>query len=100
MRSPIAQNESRSFSLLFVNVHLPKWLIALLQTVLERVIRNHLFMRFLEQDIAMIESEYENYLRDRSRRYVEINPAIIALQRVIVRQYNLSVESGQQRRMA
>lgn len=92
MRSPISQHESRSFSLLFVNVRLPKWLIALLQPVLERVIRNRLFMRFLAQDIAMIESEYENYLRDRSRRYVEVNPAIIALQRVMIRQYNFSLD--------
>jgi phenylpropionate dioxygenase-like ring-hydroxylating dioxygenase large terminal subunit len=94
MRSPISPSESRSFSLLFVKVRIPKWLIDPLRPVLEPVIRDRLFMRFLEQDIEMIESEYKKYLSDRSRRYVEVNPGIIALQRVMMRQYNLFRESA------
>ncbi len=44
-------------------------------------------MPFLEQDVGMMESEQCTYQKDPKRRYVEVNPAIIALQRVIVRQY-------------
>jgi hypothetical protein len=52
-----------------------------------------LFMRFLRQDIDMIESEQVNYLKNPQRRYVEVNPAIVALQRLIVRQYERYYQS-------
>ncbi len=44
-------------------------------------------MRFLAQDIEMMENEQRTYLANPQRHYVEINPAIVALQRVIIRQY-------------
>jgi hypothetical protein len=87
MRLPIAPQQSRSFSLLFLKVRLPKWLLNPLRPVLQPAILHLLFLRFLRQDIEMIESEQENYLKNPQRRYVEVNPAIIAVQRLIVRQY-------------
>jgi len=51
------------------------------------IIRHFLFMPFLEQDVEMMESEQHSYQINPERRYVEVNPAIIALQRLIVRQF-------------
>lgn len=87
MRLPVSPSESRSFAFLFLKVRLPQWLVAILRPVLQLSIRNGLFLRFLAQDIEMIESEQRNYWANPQRRYVEINPAIVALQRVLVRQY-------------
>ncbi len=87
MRLPIAPQESRSFSLLFLKLGLPSWLLKILRPVLRPLILNLLILRFLRQDIEMIESEQENYLKNPQRRYVEVNPAIAAVQRLIVRQY-------------
>ncbi|MGV0023594.1 aromatic ring-hydroxylating dioxygenase subunit alpha [Phormidesmis priestleyi] len=87
MRLPIAPQESRSFAYMFLKVRLPKRLVNLLRPVLQPIISNLLFMPFLRQDIEMIESEQANYLKDPQRRYVEVNPAIIAVQRLMVRQY-------------
>jgi hypothetical protein len=53
-------------------------------------------MRFLLQDVEMMESEQRNYQINPERRYVEINPAIIALQRLIVRQYEQFVQQSSQ----
>jgi renierapurpurin 18,18'-hydroxylase len=92
MRLPVAPQDSRSFSLLFLKVSLPQWLQNLLRPVLEPAIRHLLFLRFLHQDIEMIESEQENYLKNPKRRYVEVNPAIVALQRLIVRQYEQYIQ--------
>jgi hypothetical protein len=75
---------------LFLKLRLPRWLRDRLRPLLEPVIRNLLFMRFIRQDIEMIESEYNNYLSDPDRRYVEVNPAIIAVQRLMVGQYDKS----------
>jgi renierapurpurin 18,18'-hydroxylase len=91
MRLPIAPDRSRSFSLLCVKVQLPRWLLNPLRTLLEPVIREQLFMRFLRQDIAMIESEFTNYQKDPQQRYVEVNPAIVAVQRLMIRQADLQV---------
>ncbi|MEB3294630.1 MAG: aromatic ring-hydroxylating dioxygenase subunit alpha [Synechococcales bacterium] len=88
MRLPISPSESRSFSLLFAKVRVPRWLLNPLRPVLEPFVRNVFFLRFLNQDVEMIESEYQHYLSDRNRRYVEVNPAIIAVQRLMVRQYD------------
>jgi hypothetical protein len=44
----------------------------------------------------MMESEQRTFLKNQQRRYVEINPAIIALQRLIVRQYEQFVQQSSQ----
>ena len=87
MRLPISPQASRSFAFMFLKIRLPQFLVNLLRPVLQPVILHFLFMRFLRQDIEMIESEQENYLSQPQRRYVEVNPAIIAVQRLIMRQY-------------
>jgi renierapurpurin 18,18'-hydroxylase len=87
MRLPVGLNETRSFSLLFLQIRLPKWLLQPFKTLIAPVIRHFLFMPFLEQDVGMMESEQRNYGANPDRRYVEVNPAIIALQRLIVRQF-------------
>jgi hypothetical protein len=53
-------------------------------------------MPFLHQDVEMMESEQRTYRANPMRRYVEINPAIIALQRLIVRQYEQFVQQSSQ----
>ncbi|MCU0566122.1 MAG: aromatic ring-hydroxylating dioxygenase subunit alpha [Oculatellaceae cyanobacterium Prado106] len=94
MRLPVGPNETRSFSLLFLQVQLPKWLLDFAKPMVMPLIRNLLFMRFLEQDVGMMESEQRNYRQNPSRRYVEVNPAIIALQRLITRQYDQFVQQS------
>ena len=87
MRLPVDQAESRSFALFFFRVRLPTWVLNPLRPILSWAIPRFLLHRFLNQDIEMMESEQQIYLKNSQRRYVEINPAIIALQRLIVRQY-------------
>lgn len=87
MRLPVGLKETRSFSMLFLRLPFPRWLVDPIRKPLMPLIRKHFFMPFLMQDVEMMESEQLNYSRDAQRRYVEINPAIIALQRVILRQY-------------
>ncbi len=53
-------------------------------------------MRFLAQDIEMMESEQRTYLANPQRRYVEINPAIIAIERLIIRQYEQFMQQSSQ----
>lgn len=97
MRLPVDVNETRSFSLLFLpKVRLPKWLLRGIKPVLVPLVLHFLFMRFLEQDVEMMESEQRTYQADLTRRYVEVNPAIIALQRVIVRQYEKFMQQSSQ----
>jgi hypothetical protein len=55
-------------------------------------------MKFLSQDIEMMESEQQTYLANPQRRYVEINPAIIALERLIIRQYEQFMQKSSQLR--
>lgn len=88
MRLPIAADHSRSFSFLCVKVRLPRWLLNPLRTLLEPLIREKFFMRFLRQDIAMIESEFAHYQQDPQHRCVEVNPAIVAVQRLMIRQHD------------
>ncbi|NEQ49848.1 MAG: aromatic ring-hydroxylating dioxygenase subunit alpha [Leptolyngbya sp. SIO3F4] len=91
MRLPVGPTETKSFSLLFLKLPLPQWLLSgALSRVLEKVILNSIFLKFLHQDVEMMESEQRNYSIDPQRNYVEVNPAIIALQRVIVGQYERS----------
>ncbi|MGD1855682.1 MAG: Rieske 2Fe-2S domain-containing protein [Leptolyngbyaceae cyanobacterium] len=88
MRLPVGPTETKSFSLLFLKLPLPPWLLSgTLARGLEKVILNSIFLKFLHQDVEMMESEQRNYSIDPERNYVEVNPAIIALQRVIVAQY-------------
>jgi renierapurpurin 18,18'-hydroxylase len=86
MRLPVGPNETRSFSLLFVQLRLPKWLLKPFKSWVAPVVCRFIFMPFLEQDIGMMESEQRTYRVNPQRRYVEVNPAIIALQRLITRQ--------------
>lgn len=95
MRLPVGKHESRSFAMFFLKIRLPQWLLNSLRPVLQPVILHLLFLPFLRQDIEMIESEQENYLKNPQRRYVEVNPAIIAVQRLVVRQYEKYFQSTQ-----
>lgn len=96
MRLPVGPTESRSFALFFFKVRLPQWLLRPLKPLLSPLIQQFILNRFLAQDIEMIESEQQAYLVNPQRRYVEINPAIIALQRVIVRQYEQFMQESSQ----
>ncbi len=94
MRLPVGPQSSRSFALFFFRVRLPQWILAPLKPLLRSLIQKFVLYRFLSQDIAMMESEQQNYLQNPKQRYVEINPAIIAVQRLIVRQYELFQNSS------
>ncbi|MBD2462335.1 aromatic ring-hydroxylating dioxygenase subunit alpha [Oscillatoria sp. FACHB-1407] len=96
MRLPVSPTETRSFSLLFLQLPLPKWLRDTFKPLVIPFIRRFVFMRFLNQDVEMMESEQKTYEAGRDRRYVEINPAIIALQRLVVRQYEQFVQQSSQ----
>jgi phenylpropionate dioxygenase-like ring-hydroxylating dioxygenase large terminal subunit len=87
MRLPVDPHQTRSFSLLFLQIRLPKWLLKPVKSLIVPIIRHFLFMPFLDQDVSMMESEQHSYGLNPQRRYVEVNPAIIALQRLIVRQF-------------
>ncbi len=94
MRLPVGPTETRSFALFYLKVALPDWFRQLFEKPLVLFVERVLFQRFLNQDIEMMESEQKTYLRDRSRRYVEVNPAIVALQKTILRQYEAYVLSN------
>ncbi|MEB3217774.1 MAG: aromatic ring-hydroxylating dioxygenase subunit alpha [Nostocales cyanobacterium 94392] len=87
MRQPVGTQLTKSFSLLFIKIRLPQWFVKPLQKPIAKIIWWFVLKSFLDQDVEMIESEQRTYLANPQRRYVEINPAIIALQRVIVGQY-------------
>jgi phenylpropionate dioxygenase-like ring-hydroxylating dioxygenase large terminal subunit len=87
MRLPVSLTESRSFALFFFNLPLPKWVLEPIKPLLRSLLQRFMLHRFLAQDIQMMESEQQNYLENPKRRYVEINPAIIAVQRLICRQF-------------
>lgn len=96
MRLPVDSAESRSFALFFFKIRLPKRVIETLRPLLAWVIQKFMLQKFLNQDIEMMESEQQTYLKNRDRRYVEINPAIIALQRLTVKQYEQFVQQSSQ----
>lgn len=96
MRLPIGLQESRSFALFFFKLGLPKWLVRPLNPLLKLIVPRLMLQPFLNQDIEMMESEQRQYAKDPGQKYVEINPAIIALQRVIVRQYENFVQQSSQ----
>lgn len=88
MRLPVSETESHSFAYFFFNVPLPKWLLRPLTPLLRPALRHLVLNRFLAQDIEMMASEQQTFLADPQRRYVEINPAIVATQRLILRLYD------------
>ncbi|MBW4581423.1 MAG: aromatic ring-hydroxylating dioxygenase subunit alpha [Tildeniella nuda ZEHNDER 1965/U140] len=94
MRLPVSPVESRSFALFFFKVRLPQRLLKLIEPLLQRLLERFVLMRFLAQDIEMMESEQRQYLAEPTRRCVEINPAIIAVQRLIIRQYERFKQSS------
>lgn len=95
MRLPVGLQESRSFALFFFRLSLPNWLVRATNPLLRPIIRKFMLRPFLEQDIEMMESEQRQY--DRSpERCVEINPAIIALQRVMRRQHEQAIAADPQ----
>ncbi|NET52193.1 MAG: aromatic ring-hydroxylating dioxygenase subunit alpha, partial [Merismopedia sp. SIO2A8] len=96
MRLPVGPQESRSFALFFFKLGLPKWLVQPLRPLLNWVVPRLMLQPFLNQDIEMMESEQRQYTSNPAQRYVEINPAIIALQRVIIRQYENFVQQSSQ----
>ncbi len=97
MRLPVSPTETRSFSLLFLpKVRLPSWLKSAIKPVFVPLVRRLLFMPFLGQDVEMMESEQQTYRQNPNRRYTEVNPAILALQRVIVRQHEQFVQQSSQ----
>ncbi|NJL87670.1 MAG: aromatic ring-hydroxylating dioxygenase subunit alpha [Leptolyngbyaceae cyanobacterium SM1_1_3] len=88
MRLPMGSTLTRSFSMLFLKLPLPGWLLrGRLSKLLEKAVLHQIFLKFLHQDVEMMESEQRSYLANPQRNYVEVNPAIIALQRVIIGQY-------------
>jgi renierapurpurin 18,18'-hydroxylase len=87
MRSPVGPQESRSFALFFFRVNLPQWLLNFIRPVLVPILQRFVLHRFLAQDVEMMESEQRTYTENPTRRYLEINPAIITLQRFTLRQY-------------
>ena len=97
MRLPIGPTETRSFSLLFLKLPIPRWFTqGFLRRPLERLFLNQVFLKFLHQDVEMVESEQHTYVANPNRHYVEVNPAIIALQRVIFGQYEQFVQQSRE----
>jgi hypothetical protein len=96
LRLPVGPTESRSFALFFFKVRLPQWLLKPLKPLLRILLQRFVLLKFITQDIEMMESEQQNYLANPHRRYVEINPAIIAIQRLIVRQYEQFMQKSSQ----
>ena len=94
MRLPVDLAESRSFALFFFKVRLPQWFMRPLKPLIQAVIQRFMLRPFLNQDIEMMESEQKKYHLEPARRFIEINPAIIALQRLIVRQYEQYVQQS------
>ena len=94
MRLPVGPQETRSFSLMFLKIGLPGWLWKPLQGVLAPVLWHLLLKRFLDQDKEMIESEQHSQNHEPNSNRVEINPAISALRRVIIRQHKAAISDA------
>lgn len=88
MRLPVSKTESRSFAYFFFNLGLPQWLLNLIRPLLVWGLQRFVLHKFLAQDIEMVESEQETYLKNPHRQCVEVNPAIFAIQRLILRQFD------------
>ncbi len=83
---------------------MPQWLLKLIKPFgyaqgkpqLTHGIWRYFFKKFLDQDKEMVESEQLSYTANPQRHYVEINPAIIVLQRIIIRQYEKFMSQSSQ----
>jgi hypothetical protein len=96
MRLPVGPTETRSFAFFFFKIRLPQWILKPIKPLLRISLQRFVLLKFLAQDIEMVESEQQTYLTDPQRRYVEINPAIIAIQRLIIRKYQQFVQESSQ----
>lgn len=96
MRLPVGPTETRSVAFFFFRIRLPKWVLKPIKPLLQTLLQRFVLLKFLAQDIEMVESEQQTYLMNPHRRYVEINPAIIAVQRLIVRQYDQFMQKSSQ----
>jgi phenylpropionate dioxygenase-like ring-hydroxylating dioxygenase large terminal subunit len=85
LRLPASNTESRSFGLFFSKVKIPK-ILAPFKPLIRYVLRHFVLAKVVQQDIEMNENEQEIYQNDRDRSFVEVNPAIFTLRRLIVRQ--------------
>ncbi len=94
MRLPVSETESRSFAYFFFNLPLPAWLRRPLTPLLRQVLRRFVLHRFLAQDMEMMASEQQTFLAAPGRRYVEINPAILATQRLTLRQADCAANTN------
>ncbi len=92
MRLPVSLTESRSFAFFFFKIRLPRWILKPITPLLQILLQRFVLLKFLAQDIEMVESEQKTYLANPQRRYVEINPAIIAVQQLIIKQYEQFVQ--------
>jgi len=93
MRLPIGPEKTTSFALLFLNqVRLPQWFLKLIKPLIVVFVRRFLFRPLSKQDIAIMESQWRTYQAHPNRRYVEVNPAVVSLQRVMLRQYELFIQ--------
>ena len=90
MRLPVGPQETRSFSLMFIKLGLPAWLWQPIKRPVSKILWHTLLKRFLDQDKEMVESEQAAYSDDPGARRVEINPAIVALQRLIRQRFDSS----------
>ncbi len=93
MRLPVGPAETRSFSLMFLKPGIPSKFWQPYKEQLARLLWRFLLKRFLDQDKEMIESEQTTYNADPQARKIEINPAIMALRRVIYDQYQSHISA-------
>ncbi|MBD2103703.1 Rieske 2Fe-2S domain-containing protein [Leptolyngbya sp. FACHB-261] len=93
LRIPVSDVESHSFSLFFTKVRVPG-ILKPLKPLIRYLIRRFVLTKFLLQDLDMNENEQSTYQTNPERRYVEINPAVLAMQRVIVRQAEQASEQS------
>ena len=87
MRLPIAPTVSRSFALFFFKLPFAQYWPPGLKVALGWLIQRFILQRFIAQDRVMVESEQQTYLAHPDQTWTEVNPAIIALQRLTRRQY-------------
>ena len=85
LRLPVSDTESQSFGMFFTKTRIPKFL-APLKPLISYALNRFLLKKIIQQDIEMNEYEQRTYELDRDHRNIEVNPAVLAMQRLIVRQ--------------
>lgn len=93
MRQPIGPAETRSYSLLCVQIRLPRRLVDRIRYPLSLLLWRWVVKPFLDQDIDVMESEQRAYQRDPARTNVEINPAVVAVQRITIAQHQAAEQA-------